>query len=206
MQNERSIEDQIALCRDYAVRQGFTVVETCEDRALSGASLHNRPGIQELMTAAKRRQFEIVVAESMSRIGRDQEDRALIRKRLKFAGVTIMTPADGVVTDLTDGIRAVIDSQYLDDLKHAVRRGMSGKVRAGLSGGGLTYGYRVVKKFDEKGEPVKGLREVDASDFRRVHCRPLATHNCLRPQPRRRPAATRLALERLDDQRQSTPR
>jgi site-specific DNA recombinase len=161
MQNERSIEDQIALCRDYAVRQGFTVVETCEDRALSGASLHNRPGIQELMTAAKRRQFEIVVAESMSRIGRDQEDRAAIRKRLKFAGVTIMTPADGVVTDLTDGIRAVIDSQYLDDLKHAVRRGMSGKVRAGLSGGGLTYGYRVVKKFDEKGEPVKGLREVD---------------------------------------------
>jgi site-specific DNA recombinase len=161
MQNERSIEDQIALCRDYAVRQGFTVVETCEDRALSGASLHNRPGIQELMTAAKRRKFEIVVAESMSRIGRDQEDRAAIRKRLKFAGVTIMTPADGVVTDLTDGIRAVIDSQYLDDLKHAVRRGMSGKVRAGLSGGGLTYGYRVVKKFDEKGEPVKGLREVD---------------------------------------------
>jgi site-specific DNA recombinase len=34
-----------------------------------------------------------------------------------------MTPTDGVVTDLTDGIRAVFDSQYLDDLKHAVRRG-----------------------------------------------------------------------------------
>jgi hypothetical protein len=41
----------------------------------------------------------------MSRIGRDQEDRAAIRKRLRFAGITIMTPSDGVVTDLTDGIR-----------------------------------------------------------------------------------------------------
>jgi site-specific DNA recombinase len=72
-------------------------------------------------------------------------DRAAIRKRLRFAGVTIMTPADGVVTDLTDGIRAVIDSQYLDDLKHATRRGMAGVIRDKRHAGGKAYGYTPVK-------------------------------------------------------------
>jgi DNA invertase Pin-like site-specific DNA recombinase len=86
MQNERSIDDQIALCREYATRQGLTVVGTFEDRALSGASIHNRPGIESLLLAARNRQFETVLSESMSRIGRDQEDRAAIRKRLRLRG------------------------------------------------------------------------------------------------------------------------
>src|SRR5205809_3227741 len=69
-----------------------------------------------------------MAAEAMIRHGHGDQVGAwlAIRKRLRFAGVTIMTPADGVVTDLTDGIRAVIDSQYLEDLKHATRRGMAG--------------------------------------------------------------------------------
>jgi hypothetical protein len=85
MQNERSIEDQVALC-DYAARQNLAVVATFEDRALSGASLRNRPGIQELLVRAKTRGFEAIIVESMSRVGRDQEDRAAIRKRLKSLG------------------------------------------------------------------------------------------------------------------------
>lgn len=161
LQNDRSIEDQIALCREFAARHGLTVTATFEDRAVSGSNLINRLGVQRLLAAAKARQFDVLIAESMSRVGRDQEDRAAIRKRLRFAGIAIMTPADGVVTDLTDGIRAVIDSQYLDDLKHSIRRGMSGVVRSGRSGGGLAYGYRVVKNLDERGEPIRGLREID---------------------------------------------
>lgn len=142
MQNERSIEDQISLCRAYAAREGLTIVAAFEDRAVSGASMRNRPGIQYLMAQAKEGRFDVVLAESMSRIGRDQEDRAAIRKRLHFNGIKLMTPSDGVVTALTDGIRAVIDSQYLEDLKHMIHRGMSGLVKQGLSAGGKAYGYR----------------------------------------------------------------
>lgn len=80
----------------------------------------------------------------MSRIGRDQEDRAYIRKRLNFQGITLMTPSDGVVTSLTDGIRAVIDSQYLEDLKGWIRRSMTDLIRQGRSAGGRAYAYRPV--------------------------------------------------------------
>ena len=100
----------------------------------------------------------------MSRVGRDQEDRAAIRKRLRFANVTIMTPVDGVVTELTDGIRAVIDSQYLDDLKHATRRGMAGVIREKRHAGGKAYGYTPVK-----GEPGRLIIvECEANTVRRI--------------------------------------
>src|SRR5262245_47454445 len=80
----------------------------------------------------------------MSRIGRDQEDRAGIRKRLQFASVRLATPVDGIVSSLTDGIRAVIDSQQLEDLKHQIRRGMEGVVRDGRHAGGRAYGYHAI--------------------------------------------------------------
>lgn len=142
MQNERSIEDQIDLCRAYAAREGLIVVDVFEDKAVSGASMHNRPGIKSLLAQSATGRFNVVLAESMSRIARDQEDRAAIRKRLQFQSITLMTPSDGVVTPLTDSIRAVIDSQYLEDLKGMIRRGMTGLAKQGKSAGGRAYGYR----------------------------------------------------------------
>jgi DNA invertase Pin-like site-specific DNA recombinase len=47
-QRDASIEHQLRLCREHAERQGWMVVDSYSDRAISGASLI-RPGIQELM-------------------------------------------------------------------------------------------------------------------------------------------------------------
>jgi site-specific DNA recombinase len=41
-QTERSIDDQIAVCKVYAERQGWVVVEIYTDYAVSGASVHQR--------------------------------------------------------------------------------------------------------------------------------------------------------------------
>jgi site-specific DNA recombinase len=143
-QNERSIADQVALCRDWCARQGYAVAAVFEDHAISGASLIERAGMQSLLAASGGGTFDLVVAESLSRIGRDEEDRAAIRKRLAFRGITMATPADGVVSPIVDGIRAVIDSAYLDDLKRATRRGLEGVVRDGRHAGGRAYGYAAV--------------------------------------------------------------
>ena len=159
LQKDQSIEDQIAVCRAYAERHGYYVVEVFEDRAASGASIHGRPGIHKLIQAANNKQFEAVVSENLSRIGRDQEDRHGIRKRLNFQGVDLITPTDGVVTPMMDGLRGIIDQQYLDDLKGMIRRGMSGLIRNGKSAGGRCYGYRPLPKF-ENGEVVRGDLEI----------------------------------------------
>jgi DNA invertase Pin-like site-specific DNA recombinase len=170
MQKDRSIADQIAVCRSCAQRHGYHVVEVFEDRAASGASIHGRPGIQKLIQAAKNKQFEAVISENLSRIGRDLEDRHGIRKRLNYQGVDLITPTDGVVTPMVDGLRGIIDQQFLDDLKTVIRRGMAGRVRAGKSAGGRCYGYRPTRRL-ENGELIRGdleIVEAEADVVRRI--------------------------------------
>jgi len=45
LQNEKSTEDQIELCRAYAARHGFDVIGTYDDKARSGASVFGRDGL-----------------------------------------------------------------------------------------------------------------------------------------------------------------
>ena len=68
LQKDKSIEDQIALCRAYAERNGYQIIEEYKDHAVSGASIRGRPGIQALLAAAYDQQFEVVLAELLSRI------------------------------------------------------------------------------------------------------------------------------------------
>ena len=47
-QRDASIADQLRVCRDFAIRQGWTVVHEFTDHAVSGATLL-RSGFQTLM-------------------------------------------------------------------------------------------------------------------------------------------------------------
>src|SRR5262249_44732460 len=44
------------------------------------------------------------------------------------------------------------------------RRGLEGRVRQGRSGGGLCFGYDVVREVDARGEPVAGGRTIDEAE------------------------------------------
>ena len=162
-QRDASIEDQLRLCRLHAERQGWTIVDSYTDRAISGASLL-RPGIQDLIQDATRGRFEIVLAEAMDRLSRDQEDIAGLFKRMQFGGVRIVTLSEGDVTHLHVGLKGTMNALFLKDLADKVRRGLRGRVEDGKSGGGNSYGYEVVKKFAVDGNPVRGDRTVNAAE------------------------------------------
>ena len=89
-QRDASIADQLRICRAYAEKQGWRVVEEYCDHAVSGASLL-RSGIQALIADALRGRFQLVVAEAMDRLSRDQEDIAGLFKRMAYADVKIVT-------------------------------------------------------------------------------------------------------------------
>ncbi|MEF2546398.1 recombinase family protein [Aurantimonas sp. E1-2-R+4] len=160
-QREASIEDQLRLCREHAEREGWQIVENYTDAAISGASMILRPGIKTLLTDAQDARFDVVLAEALDRLSRDQEDIAALFKRLRFAGIRIVTLSEGTVDELHIGLKGTMNALFLRDLAAKIRRGQSGRVINGYSAGGLSYGYRVVKKLDERGEPIRGLREVD---------------------------------------------
>ncbi|GCE84503.1 recombinase family protein [Komagataeibacter diospyri] len=166
-QRDASIEDQLRLCRLHAEKQGWTIVDSYTDRAISGASLL-RPGIQELIQDATRGRFTIIVAEAMDRLSRDQEDIAGLFKRMTFAGVRIITLSEGDVTHLHIGLKGTMNALFLKDLAEKVRRGLRGRVEDGKSGGGNSYSYDVVRQFDAKGERIRGDRTINEEEARTV--------------------------------------
>lgn len=171
-QREASIEDQFRLCRAHAGRERWQIVGSYEDAAISGASTILRPGIQRLIRDAQHGEFDVVLAEALDRISRDQADVATLYKHLKFAGVTIVTLAEGEVSELHVGLKGTMNALFLKDLAMKTHRGLRGRVEKGKAGGGLCYGYRVVKKLDANGEPVRGDREIipeEAEIVRRIY-------------------------------------
>jgi len=80
-QRDASIADQFRVCREFAGRQGWRIEREYSDHAISGATLL-RPGFQALMRDALRHEFDAVLAESLDRFSRDQEDTAGLFKRL----------------------------------------------------------------------------------------------------------------------------
>lgn len=159
-QREASIEDQVRLCEERAAREGWKVAQHYADHAISGASLM-RPGIQALMQDAQSGKFDLILAESLDRLSRDQEDIAGIYKRLRFAGVAMLTLSEGPVSELHIGLKGTMGALYLKDLADKTRRGLRGRVEAGRSGGGNSYGYDVVKAFAASGEPERGERRIN---------------------------------------------
>ena len=157
LQSERSIEDQIALCETYAAREGLEVSARFEDRARSGGSILGRDGLMGLMEAARERRFDVVIVEALDRLSRDMEDLAGLHKRLTFLGIEIRAVHEGQVNTMLVGLRGLIGQLYREDNAHKIRRGMSGRVRDGLSGGGRAYGYRPV-------EGKRGALTIDAEE------------------------------------------
>jgi DNA invertase Pin-like site-specific DNA recombinase len=107
LQKDRSIDDQLALCETYAKREGVKIVNKFSDRAKSGSTLFDRDGLLELMTAAKRREFNVVIVESLDRLSRDQEDLAGLFKRLKHYEIDLQTVNEGSATDIHVGLRGI---------------------------------------------------------------------------------------------------
>ena len=170
MQRAASIEDQERLCRERAVREGWRIVEVFSDRAISGASML-RPGLQALLDAATAGRVDLVLTEALDRLSRDQADVAALYKQLSFTGLRIVTLAEGEISELHVGLKGTMNQLFLKDLAAKTRRGLRGRVEQGRSGGGNSYGYRVLRRLGSDGAPVTGEREInpaEAAVIRRV--------------------------------------
>jgi site-specific DNA recombinase len=57
-----------------------------------------------------------------------------------------------------------MNALFLKDLAAKTHRGLRGRVEKGKAGGGLCYGYDVVKRVDSDGEPVRGERKINEAE------------------------------------------
>ncbi len=171
LQSEASIEDQVRLCRERIEREGWRYIEAYTDRAMSGAS-RLRASYQQMLEDARRERFDVVVAESLDRLSRDQEDTAHLYKHLSFAGVKLVTLSEGEISELHIGLSGTMGALQLKQLAEKTRRGLRGRVEVGRSGGGNSYGYDVLTERKIDGRPDPGARRINVEEAKvvlRIH-------------------------------------
>ncbi|MBX7496797.1 recombinase family protein [Qipengyuania sp. 6B39] len=169
LQNPRSIAAQAAACRARAEQEGWEIVGEYSDAAISGAAGIDdaqRPGLAAMLARIEALRgtpaaVQQVLTESTDRIARHQGDAFAVRELLEHAGARLFTLMDGEVDEITGTIKGLLDARMRKDLAARVRRGHKGNIAEGRAASGVAYGYRKVARLDEKGELVRGLREVD---------------------------------------------
>jgi len=168
-QRDAFIEDQDRGTRKRAA--DLDVVATYADRAVSGSEFL-RPEFQCLIEGARRKLFEVVLAESLDRFSRDQEHIASFHKQMRYFGVRILTVAEGEINELHIGLKGTMNALYLKDLGEKTHRGLEGRVRDGKNAGGRAYGYRPVSPgLAADGTPLRedlAIVEEEAEVIRRV--------------------------------------
>ncbi len=161
LQSRASIEDQLRLCAARADREGWTVVGSFHDAAISGATTL-RPGYQGLLEAMRTGKMDVVLAESLDRFSRDLEHVAAFYKKVTFSRVRLVTLAEGEISELHVGLKGTMGALYLKDLADKTRRGLVGRIQKGRAVGRVPYGYRAIRGvLGPDGEPERGLREID---------------------------------------------
>jgi DNA invertase Pin-like site-specific DNA recombinase len=101
---EQTTENQERELRSIAQRMGHTIVEVYLDHGISGTKgREKRPAFDKLHKDASRRQFDIVMAWSVDRLGRSLRDLITFLDHLKSTGIDLYLHQQGVDTQTPAG-------------------------------------------------------------------------------------------------------
>jgi site-specific DNA recombinase len=159
LQREASIEDQIEVCRRYAETQGWTIVGSYKDAAISGASRF-RPGFQKMIADAAEHRFDAVVCEAIDRLGRRLADTADLQDQLAFQRIRLYTPSLGEITHIHVAVMGMMAQMALKDLGEKTKRGQLGRVLKGRIPAGIAYGYKTA----DVGGDGRGARLIEPDE------------------------------------------
>ena len=164
VQNPRSIEDQMTVCRERADKEGWEVVDVFSDYAIRGSAgldESQRPGMAALLARVAAGGIDQVLTEDTDRIARHQGDSFKIYEHLRYHGARLFTLALGEVDEIASTFKGLMDAQYSKTLGKKIKRGQRGTVAQGRCPAGLAYGYKMANQIDPQGRAVRGLREID---------------------------------------------
>lgn len=143
-QSAASIEDQFRECDRVAKAAGLQVVARFEDKGIS-AGTAERAGYQALMAAARRRQFDVIVTEDISRLWRNRAEFGPRSAELEDLGIHWLscvgqdTRRDG--WGLVVQVLQAMAEHARREASYRTRRGLEGRARQGKTAGGRSYGY-----------------------------------------------------------------
>lgn len=140
-----SLANQMEICKEFTVGQGYSVVGSSFDDNISGMKF-NRRGLDMLTDAVEAGQVDAVIVKDLSRLGRHKIQTALFIDYLRQKNVAVISVTESLNTleeqdDLIVGIRGLMNDFYAKDIGNKIRHGYREKQKAGLV---ITppFGYR----------------------------------------------------------------
>lgn len=163
-QRATSIDDQFRNCRRRAEAEGWEIVREFADAAMSGSD-SSRPQYQAMLSAAAKREFDILIIDDLSRLTRDSVEQERTIRRLEFNGLRLVATSDGYDSEskarkVHRGVKGLMNEIFLDDLRERVHRGLYGQAQKGYWCGGKPYGFKLRPIVDQSqrdayGEPAR---------------------------------------------------
>lgn len=149
-QTEQSIEGQLAVCRDYAERNGYEIKKEYIDEAVTGTS-DNRPAFLQMIEDSNKKDFNAVIVYQLDRFARDRYVSARYKHKLKQNNVRVFSARENIAEDasgvLMESVLEGMAEYYSRELGQKVERGM--KINASkflYIGGCITLGFKIVDK------------------------------------------------------------
>lgn len=165
-QREESIEDQVRVCRAAIEAAGDAVGHVYEDRATTGTTTDRRAGFMRMVADAQRGLFSAVYVYKLDRFARNRYDAAVYRRRLKQAGVRLVS-----ATERTgDGPDGILLESMLEGLAEYYSANLSENVRRGLAGNAMKCRHNGIRVFgyDHGPDGRYVVNEGEAAAVRRV--------------------------------------
>jgi site-specific DNA recombinase len=144
-----SLDDQLRACREYALRQGWTIIEPLyvePGRSAFTENLAKRVAFQQLLVDARRKLFDMVLVYKLDRFARKvliqyQAAAELERCRVQIASATEPIDRKTAAGRMTFGMLAVAAEAYSDQLSERMRDTRRAEARQGRHVGPVPVGY-----------------------------------------------------------------
>jgi len=102
--DHQTVENQLRELNEIAHRQGWTIVTTFTDEGVSGAKGRDRrPGFDALLKGVSRREFDLIAAWSVDRLGRSLPDLVGFLGDIQAKGVDLYLHQQGLDTTTPSG-------------------------------------------------------------------------------------------------------
>jgi len=102
--DQQTTRNQLRELQEIAERHGWSVVATFQDQGISGAKgREQRPGLNKLMQGVARRDFDLVAAWSVDRLGRSLQDLVGLLGELHAKHVDLYLHQQGLDTTTPAG-------------------------------------------------------------------------------------------------------
>nr|WGD73480.1 recombinase family protein [Bacillus subtilis] len=167
-EQKNSLHNQVVLGESIAKEKGIMIIDRYLD-SKSGTGIKSREGIQHLIEDAKARKFDVVIAKSVSRLGRNMLQSLQTADQLERLNIRLILPEDNYDSDTSStrlmfNLKAVLAEEESAKLSERVKLGLQSSARDGKFASSIPpYGYKInptTKKLEVDEEFAPTVKKI----------------------------------------------